>query len=216
MTKQVLYCRHSGAVIEWQDTELFAYAAPAMGASVLHITAEQWVRKALPHVVFEGALANVDILQPSPGHRWDGSQWAQDGADAVALNALDADQLCTSVDEAADSARQAIAGDPLRAMEYAQAAADAQAFFDEGYPKKAVPLSVSAWVIKGRTARQAADQIIAKAAQFQESLLTIRLLRLKAKAQIRAHLAKGKTDLARQVSEDAITAIRNVVSDLAG
>ena len=101
-------------------------------------------------------------------------------------------------------------------MEYAQAAADAQAFNAEGYPKKAVPLSVSAWVIKGRTARQAADQIIAKAAQFNESLLTLRTLRLKAKEQIKAHIAKGKTDLANQVSDEAIAAIRNVVSDLAG
>jgi hypothetical protein len=216
MTKQVLYCRHSGVVIEWQDTELFAYAAPATDAAVLQISAEQWVRKELSQLVFKGELTNVVVPQPSPRHCWDGSQWVLDLADALALNDLNVDQLCARVDEAADNARQMIAGDPLQAMEYAQAAADARAFMEEGYPKKEVPLSVAAWVVKGRTAKQAADQIVAKAAQFNESLLTLRTLRLKAKAQIKAHIAKGKTDLANQVSEEAIAAIRNVVGELAG
>jgi hypothetical protein len=154
--------------------------------------------------------------QPSPAHGWDGDQWVLDAAKRALLEQQDSARLCAKVDAAADSARNALAGDPLRAMEYAQAAADAQAFIDEGYPKKEVPLSVSAWVIKGRTARQAADQIIAKAAQFNESLLTLRTLRLKAKEQIKVHIAKGKTDLANQVSDDAIDAIRKVANELAG
>lgn len=216
MTKQVLYCRHSGAVIEWQDTELFAYAAPLPDAGVLQITAEQWVSKSLPHLVFKGELTKVVTLQPSPEHCWDGGQWVQELGGTARLKYLDVDQLFARVDEAADYARQDIAGNPWRAMEYAQAAADAQAFVDEGYPKKAVPLSVAAWVVKGRTARQAADQIIAKAVQFNEGLLTLRTLRLKAKEQIKVHLAKGKADLALQVTDDAIAAIRAVASDLAG
>ncbi|MGE8148518.1 phage tail protein [Pseudomonas frederiksbergensis] len=154
--------------------------------------------------------------QPSPAHGWDGDQWVLDVAKRALLEQQDSARLCAKVDAAADRARNALAGDPLRAMEYAQAAADAQAFIDEGYPKKEVPLSVSAWVIKGRTARQAADQIIAKAAQFNESLLTLRTLRLKAKEQIKVHIAKGKTDLANQVSDDAIDAIRKVANELAG
>lgn len=148
MTKQVLYCRHSGVVIEWQNTEFFAYAAPAIDAGVLQITAEQWVKKESPHVVFKGELMNVVTPQLSSGHCWDGNQWVQDPADAVRLKDLDVDQLCARVDKAADNARQSIAGDPLRAMEYAQAAADAKAFMEEGYPKKEVPLSVAAWVVK--------------------------------------------------------------------
>jgi hypothetical protein len=154
--------------------------------------------------------------QPSPAHGWDGEKWIVDVSVAAMLEQQEAGRLCAKVDAAADSARKTLAGEPLKAMEYAQAAADAQAFIAEGYPKKAVPLSVSAWVAKGRTARQAADQIIAKAAQFNESLLTLRTLRLKAKEQIKVHIAKGKTDLANQVSDEAIAAIRNVVSDLAG
>lgn len=148
--------------------------------------------------------------QPSAAHAWDGDKWVEDASQVALLVQQEAERLCARVDTAADNARNALAGDPLKAMEYAQAAADAQAFIDQGYPKKEVPLSVSAWVVKGRTARQAADQIVAKATQFNESLLTLRTLRLKAKEHIKVHIAKGKTDLANQVSEDAIAAIRNV------
>lgn len=154
--------------------------------------------------------------QPSAAHAWDGDKWVEDASKVALLVQQEAERLCARVDTAADNARNALAGDPLKAMEYAQAAADAQAFIAEGYPKKAVPLSVSAWVVKGRTARQAADQIIANAAQFNEGMLTLRTLRLKAKEQVKAQIAKGKTDLANQVSDKAIAAIRNVVSDLAG
>lgn len=216
MTKQVLYCRTTGLLIEWQNTELFAYAAPSVGNGVLQVTAEQWVQKELAHHVFNGELTKVEAPQPTSAHCWDGTQWVLNPADVAELESLNAEQLCARIDAAADRARQAIAGDPLLTMEYARAATDAQAFKDEGYPKKVVPVAVSAWVIKGRTAKQAADQILAKAAQFSESLLTLRTLRLKAKVQIKAQIAEGQTDLANQVSDEAIAAIRNVVSDLAG
>ncbi|MGF6220298.1 hypothetical protein [Pseudomonas frederiksbergensis] len=214
MTKQVLYCRTTGLVIEWQDTELFAYAAPSVANGVLQVTAEQWVQKELPHLVFNGELTKVEIPQPSPAHRWDGAQWSLDTADMAELQNLNAEQLCARVDAAADSARQAIAGDPLLTLEYARAATHAQAFKDEGYPKKAVPLAISAWVVKGRTARQAADEILEKAAQFNESLLTLRTIRLKAKERIKTHAAKGKMDLARDASDEAVMAIRKLVMEL--
>ncbi|KPN92474.1 hypothetical protein [Pseudomonas nunensis] len=154
--------------------------------------------------------------KPSPDHEWNGEQWVVDALNVAVSQQREGERLSTRIDAAADDARNVIAGDPLRAMEYAQAAAEAQAYIDEGYPKKVVPLAVSAWVAKGRTARQAADQIVAKAAQFNESLLTLRTLRLKAKQQVKVHIAKGKTELANQVSDDAIAAIRAVVSDFAG
>lgn len=153
--------------------------------------------------------------QPSLAYAWDGEKWVLDASRVALLELQDIERLCARVDAAADRARNALAGDPLKAMEYAQAAADAQAFADEGYPKKAVPLSVAAWVVKGRTARQAADQIIAKAVQFNEGLLALRTLRLKAKEQIKVYIAKGKADLANQVTDDAIAAIRAVASDIA-
>ncbi|SFW77047.1 MULTISPECIES: phage tail protein [Pseudomonas] len=146
--------------------------------------------------------------RPSPAHDWNGDSWVLDVEKAGVLIQQEGERLCDKIDSAADSARRALAGDPLRALEYQQAALEAQAFKDQGYPKKTVPLSVSAWVVKGRTARQAADQILAKAAEFEANLLALRELRLKAKAQIRAHMAKGKADLASQVADEVLATIR--------
>jgi hypothetical protein len=130
------------------------------------------------------------------------------------LNEQETERLCTKVDATADNIRTALAGDPLKALEYAQAAADAQAYQDAGYPKKEVPLSVAAWVVKGRTAKQAAEQILSKADQLTDHLLALRTLRLKAKAQIRAQAAKGNMDLARSAGEEALVAIRELASGL--
>ena len=145
---------------------------------------------------------------PSSAHIWEDGTWVLSEERAAELLHQEAERLCAKVDAAVDSARRTLAGDPLRALEYQQAALEAQAFKDQGYPKKVVPLSVSAWVVKGRTARQAADQILAKAAEFEANLLALRELRLKAKAQIRAHMAKGKADLASQAADDVLATIR--------
>lgn len=85
-----------------------------------------------------------------------------------------------------------------------------------GLPEKEVPVSVAAWVVKGRTAKQAADQILSKADQLTDHLLTLRTLRLKAKAQIRAQAAKGKMDLARGAADEALLAIRELLGGLSG
>lgn len=145
---------------------------------------------------------------PSSAHIWEDGTWVLSEERAAELLHQEAERLCAKVDAAVDSGRRTLAGDPLRALEYQQAALEAQAFKDQGYPKKVVPLSVSAWVVKGRTARQAADQILAKAAEFEANLLALRELRLKAKAQIRAHMAKGKADLASQAADDVLATIR--------
>ena len=161
---------------------------------------------------FEDGLRPV---QPSAAHDWDGEKWMMDAAKVALLEQQEVERLCAKVDAAADKARTALAGDPLKAMEYAQAAVDAQAYKDAGYPKKDVPLAVAAWVVKGRTAKQAADQILAKATKIHEALLSLRVLRLKAKEQIKVQAAKGKIDLARNASEDAIAAIRQTVASVA-
>lgn len=150
--------------------------------------------------------------QPSSAHDWDGEKWALNLSRVVELEQRETERLCTKVDAAADNARTALAGDPLKAMEYAQAAADAQAYQDAGYPKKEVPLSIAAWVVKGRTAKQAAEQILGKAGQLTDHLLTLRTLRLKAKTQIRAHATKGNIDLARSAADEALLAISQLVS----
>lgn len=145
---------------------------------------------------------------PSAAHIWVDDTWVLTEENAAEQLRQEAERLCAKIDVAADSARRTLAGDPLRALEYQQAALEAQAFKDQGYPKKAVPLSVSAWVVKGRTARQAADQILAKATEFDANLVALRELRLKAKAQVRAYIAKGKADLAAQVADDVLATLR--------
>ncbi|BBP63567.1 hypothetical protein PHLH5_11080 [Pseudomonas sp. Cab53] len=145
---------------------------------------------------------------PSPAHAWEDGKWVFNDECAAELLRQEVERLSACVDAAADSARRTLVGDPLRALEYQQAAVQAQAFKDEGYPKKAVPLAVSAWVVRGRTARQAADQILAKATECEATLLALREVRLKAKARIQGHLAKGHADLANQAADEVLAAIR--------
>jgi hypothetical protein len=154
--------------------------------------------------------------QPSPAHDWDGEAWQLNAGRVAELELQEAERLCARIDAAADSVRTVLAGDPLKAMEYAQAAADAQAYQDAGYPKKEVPLSVAAWVVKGRTAKQAAEQILAKADELTNHLLTLRTLRLKAKAQIRAQSAIGNLEQAHSAAAEALVAIRELVSGVSG
>ncbi|MGY4815498.1 phage tail protein [Pseudomonas chlororaphis subsp. piscium] len=153
------------------------------------------------------------LAQPSAAHDWDGESWVLDTAKAALLEQQETDRLCAGVDVAADSARAVLAGDPLKAAEYAQAASDAQAFKEAGYPKKEVPLAVSAWVVKGRTAKAAADQILDKAAELSSKLLALRTLRLQAKERIRAQAGKGKQEAAKDACESAIQAIRKLVGN---
>ncbi|NNB45520.1 phage tail protein [Pseudomonas chlororaphis] len=153
------------------------------------------------------------LAQPSAAHDWDGESWVLDTAKAALLEQQETDRLCAGVDVAADSVRAVLAGDPLKAAEYAQAASDAQAFKEAGYPKKEVPLAVSAWVVKGRTAKAAADQILDKAAELSSKLLALRTLRLQAKERIRAQAGKGKQEAAKDACESAIQAIRKLVGN---
>ncbi|MGE4335351.1 MAG: phage tail protein, partial [Pigmentiphaga sp.] len=117
------------------------------------------------------------------------------------------DDLCTRIDAAADAARARVAGDPLRAVEYDRARIEAQAFSDAGYPADAVPRTVAAWAINGRTAQQAADSILAEAAAYTEALYVIRETRLAAKEKIRALVNAGEVEQAQQLAEQAVTSI---------
>ncbi|MCX2542221.1 phage tail protein [Pseudomonas sp. COW5] len=151
--------------------------------------------------------------QPSATHDWDGEQWVVNPEKVALLEQQETARLCARVDAAADSARSVLAGDPLKALEYAQAVLDAQAFQDAGYPKKEVPLSVAAWVAKGRSAKQAAEQILDKGAQVSDSLLTLRTLRLKAKTRIREYASKNQLEQARAATDEVLLAIRGLTDN---
>lgn len=125
-----------------------------------------------------------------------------------------AESLCLSIDHVSDTARRAVAGDPLRAVEYEKSAAEAQAFKDAGYPAGAVPRTVAAWAIEGRTAQQAADSILAEAAAYNEALYQIREARLQAKALVRAAMDAGQIEQAQDIAAETIAAIEAAVAGI--
>lgn len=117
-------------------------------------------------------------------------------------------RLCLQIDKESDSARLAIAGDPLRVVEYERAAIEAQAYKDAGY-SGTVPPTVKSWAEAKRwSGQQAADNILAEAAAWNQALYGIRDMRLKGKEAVRSSVDNA----AAQAAADAvITQIRVAV-----
>lgn len=126
---------------------------------------------------------------------------------------ISAEVLCNRIDTAADAARRAVAGDPLRAVEYDRARLAAEQFAAADYQGD-VPAMVAAWAINGRTPQQAADSILAEAAAYTNALELLRTTRLAAKEQVRALMDAGKVEQARQVVEQTIAAIEAAVAGI--
>lgn len=125
---------------------------------------------------------------------------------------INTEDLCRAIDGTADKARRTVAGDPLRAVEYDRARIEAQTFAEAGYPADAVPRTVAAWAINGRTAQQAANSILVEAAAYTEALYVIRETRLAAKEQIRMLMDAGEVEQAQQVVEQTVATIEAAVS----
>lgn len=151
--------------------------------------------------------------RPSADHLWDGSAWAFDADLQTAnLGALQL-SLCEQVDTAADAARRAVAGDPLRAVEYDHARIEAEQYAAAGY-QGTVPPMVAAWAINGRTPQQAADSILAEAAQYNAALVQLRTVRLGAKELIRAAMAAGNVEQAQDIAAETIASIEAAVAGI--
>ncbi len=115
------------------------------------------------------------------------------------------------IDDAADMARLAVVGDPLRATEYQMAEAEAKAYQAAGYTGE-VPLSVASWAeAKQWTAKQAAESILAEAAAWNSALYAIRDVRLKAKEAVRN---APTAEAADAITDAAIDGINAKVKDL--
>lgn len=123
-------------------------------------------------------------------------------------------ELCQQIDTTADTARRAVAGDPLRAVEYDRSASEARAFKDAGYPADAVPRTVAAWAIGGRTVQQAADNILLESAAYTEALYQIREARLGAKELVRQAMAAGNVDQAQDIAAETIAAIESAITGI--
>lgn len=151
--------------------------------------------------------------RPSPDHSWLGSTWVLDAAlQAANLVALQLN-LCQQVDTAADTARHTVAGDPLRAVEYDRARIEAEQFAAAGYQGE-VPPMVAAWAINGRTPQQAADSILAEAAQYTTALVYLRTVRLNAKELIRTAMAAGEVEHAEDIAAETIASIQAAVAGI--
>ena len=148
--------------------------------------------------------------RPSPDHSWTSGAWSLDvQLQASNLRALQA-RLCDQIDTAADAARRAVAGDPLRAVEYDRARLAAEQFAAAGYQGD-VPPMVAAWAINGRTPQQAADSILAEAEAYTNALELLRTTRLAAKEQVRALMGAGETEQAQQHTEQTVASIEAAV-----
>lgn len=122
------------------------------------------------------------------------------------------DNICARIDLAADAARAAVVGDQTRTIEYERAAVEAAQFKAAGYPAENVPRTVAAWAINGRTAQQAADDILAEAAAYTEALYQIRETRLRAKELVRQAMEAGNTQQAQDIAAETIAAIQTAVA----
>lgn len=111
------------------------------------------------------------------------------------------------IEQAADQARAAVLGDPLRAVEYQMAESDAKAFMVAGFDGE-VPATVQAVVDASEVSPQAAAELIlAESAAWRGALCEIRAARLKGK---QAMLKATTHAEAESYADTAIDAIRAV------
>jgi hypothetical protein len=116
------------------------------------------------------------------------------------------------IDAAADAARLAVAGDPVRVVEYQTAEREAAAFRDAGFDGP-VPPTVQSWAeAKDWTPRAAAEDILREAAAWTQALLALRDIRLKAKEGVRAAADIEAADLITAGALDAIAAVRRAAA----
>jgi len=114
----------------------------------------------------------------------------------------------SQVDEAADAARSAVLGDPLRAVEYRLTAEEAERYAAAAYDGP-IPATVQAWMDAAELdAKAATDNILAEAHAWKGAIYAIRAARLKGKQQV----LKAQThDAAEALADEAINAIRESV-----
>ena len=151
--------------------------------------------------------------RPSADHLWTGDAWVLNAALQTANRQTLQTSLCTQIDTAADAARRAVAGDPLRAVEYDRARIEAEQFAANDYQGD-VPPMVAAWAINGRTPQQAAESILHEAAQYTAALVQLRTVRLNAKELIRSAMAAGNVEQAQNIAAETIASIEAAVAGI--
>lgn len=109
------------------------------------------------------------------------------------------------VDQAADQARSAVLGDPLRAVEYRLTSEEAERFAAADYAGE-VPPTVQAWMdAAGLDAQAATDSILHEARAWKAAIYAIRAERLKGKQDV---LKATSHEQAEALADVAIAAIK--------
>jgi hypothetical protein len=147
----------------------------------------------------DGSMMEITELDVLPEQDWtiEPPQETLPQAIARSLASIDADT---------DAIYQDAIGN--RGPEYTEAEAAANAYKDAGYTGD-VPSAVQSWATaKGWTAQQAADDILAAAAQLNTAKLAIRAERLLRKEQVRAAADAGAVDAAMVQWAGFVAAIR--------
>lgn len=120
-------------------------------------------------------------------------------------------QLEARIDQAADDARYAVVGSPVRVSEYQAAEEQARQFKDAGYPEDDIPPAVVSWAINGRSAKDAADDILREAGIWNDANMMLRKIRLEAKEAVRTQIAEGNLAAARATATAAVELINEAV-----
>ncbi|WPO31306.1 hypothetical protein REH59_06545 [Pseudomonas sp. BO3-4] len=111
------------------------------------------------------------------------------------------------IEQAADQARAAVLGDPLRAVEYQMAEADAKAFMVAGFDGE-VPATVQAVVDASEVTPQAATELIlSESAAWRGALCEIRAARLMGKQAMLKATTHAEAEGYADTAIDAIRAI---------
>jgi len=198
-----------GQAVPQQVSAIIESAAPLNDPHYIDVSGDQAIDTRSWFLVGTGFIA----APPSKHHQWNGTTWLEDAGLLAQQATKQTATLCARIDTAADAARAAVVGDPLRAVEYERAASEAQSFADAGYQGD-VPPMVAAWAISGRTTQQAAEDILREAAQYDGAIVQLRTLRLEAKELIRAAMSEGNAELAENIAAEAITAIEAAVAGI--
>ena len=147
--------------------------------------------------------AATDKPRPSEAHVWKAGKWALDAAKQAALDAAQIAELAKSI----DSAVEAVYAQYTRfEVEYLEREKQALAYKAAGYTGE-MPQQVAAFATPAnKTGKQAADIIIAQAAQLRGALAALGVLRMR-KFEIRACTT---TEAAQAKATEIITAVQQI------
>ena len=168
MTQQILYATANGAIIQWQDTAMFHYAAPPSGTATMPVTAAEWAAQDTPQYVSGGVLVayTPPVIAPT-------------------LAQAQATQTAQIIAAAQAALAAIVAAYPdLEVATWPQQYAEAQAYTASS--TAATPMLSAIAQASGETVAALASGVLAKAGAYQAASGAVIGKRLALTAQINA------------------------------